>query len=157
MVSLSLGKAWDSYNQGAANLGSGQQAVTRVRPSLGMARWGHGGDAEARPGCHPEGRRLGSGQQIHGEAMTWWELQPGAGPVTALCTSDGEGVALAQVSAWGCPAVSPWVTAILGCSHSAWVLSAGSQTSRSRVYALQDQIDIPRGTIYNGGDGDYYE
>lgn len=126
-----------------------------------MARQGHGGEAEARPGHHPMGRGLGPDQQVHGQvhiqAVMWWELQPGAGPATALCSSDGKGVALAQVSAWGCPTVSPWVTAILGYTLSALVLSPGSQTSRTSEYALQGQMDIPRGTVYNGGDGDYYE
>ena len=107
------------------------------------------------------GTVLGPGQQVHGQvhsqAVMWWELQPGAGPATALCSSDGKGVALAQVSAWGCPEVSPWVTTILGCTLSALVLSPGSQTSKSREYALHGQINIPRGTVYNGGDGDYYK
>lgn len=131
-----------------------------VRPSPGMSRTGHGGDAEARPGHHPAGRGLNTDQQVHGQvhsqAVMWWELQPGAGPATALCGSDGKGVALAQVSAWGCPAVSLWVIAILGFTLSPLVLVPGSQTSRSTEYALQHQIDTPRGTVYNR-DEDYYE
>jgi len=72
--------------------------------------------------------------------VKWWALQPAAGLTTALHSCDGKGVALAQMAAWGCAAVSPWAIASLGCTLSALILSPGSETSRSTKYVLQGQI-----------------